>query len=107
MHSIEDVGRRIGERFHPQRIILFGSYAEGQPTEDSDVDLLVIMPFKGTPVDQSVEIRMTIRPPFPMDMLVRTPEKVHERLKLGDPFIRAILTKGKVIYEDDRAGMGR
>lgn len=103
MHNIEDIGRRIGKRFHPQRIILFGSYAEGQPTDDSDVDLLVIMPFKGTPADQSVEIRMTIRPPFPVDLLVRTPEKVQERLKLGDPFMRVILKKGKVIYEDDRA----
>lgn len=103
IHNIEDIGRRIGEHFHPQRIILFGSYAEGHPTEDSDVDLLVIMPFKGTPADQSVEIRMTIRPPFPVDMLVRTPEKVQERLKLGDPFMRTILTKGRVIYEDTRA----
>lgn len=103
MHNIEDIGRQIGERFHPQRIILFGSYAEGRPTENSDVDLLVIMPFKGTPADQSVEIRMTIRPPFPVDMLVRTPEKVQERLKLGDPFMRTILTKGRVIYEDAHA----
>ena len=103
MHNIEDIGRQIGKHFHPQRIVLFGSYAEGRPTKNSDVDLLVIMPFKGTPADQSVEIRMTIRPPFPVDMLVRTPEKIQERLKLGDPFMRSILTKGRVIYEDDRA----
>ena len=52
IEQIEDVGRRIAERFHPERIVLFGSYAEGQPTEDSDVDLLVVMPTKGSPVDQ-------------------------------------------------------
>ena len=103
MRNIEDIGRRIGKRFHPQQIILFGSYAQGHPTEDSDVDLLVIMPFKGTPADQSVEIRMTIRPPFPIDLLVRTPEKVQERLNLGDPFMRVILKKGKIIYEDHHA----
>ena len=103
MHNIKEIGRQIGERFHPQRVILFGSYAEGRPTEDSDVDLMVIMSFKGTPVDQSVEIRMAIHPPFPVDLLVRTPDKIEERLKLGDPFTRAILTKGKVLYEDNHA----
>ena len=99
MKQIEDVGRQIGERFSPERVILFGSYAEGQPTEDSDVDLLVVMRTKGSPVDQSVEIRLAVRPPFPMDLLVRTPEKVRERLDMGDLFMRRILEKGRLLYE--------
>jgi len=94
MRQIEKVGKRIGERFRPHRVILFGSYAGGHPTKDSDVDLLIVMP-----VDQSVAIRLAIRPPFPLDLLVRTPKKVRERLKLGDPFMRHILSKGKVLYE--------
>jgi predicted nucleotidyltransferase len=97
--QIKAVGNQIAEHFHPQRIILFGSYADGHPTEDSDVDLLVIMPIKKSSVDQSVEIRMAIRPPFPVDLLVRSAEKVEERLKLGDSFMRSILQKGKVLYE--------
>jgi len=99
MKQIEDVGRQIGQRFSPERVILFGSYAEGQPTKDSDVDLLVVMRTKGSPVDQSVEIRLAVRPPFPMDLLVRTPEKVRERLDMGDPFMRRILEKGRLLYE--------
>jgi predicted nucleotidyltransferase len=99
MRQIEDVSRRIAQQFHPQRILLFGSYAWGSPSPDSDVDLLVILPFEGKPVAKSVEMRLKVRPPFPVDLLVRTPEKVQERLALGDPFIRSILEEGKVLYE--------
>ena len=99
MRQIEDVSRRIAQQFHPERILLFGSYAWGTPSPDSDVDLLVIIPFEGKPVAKSVEMRLKVRPPFPVDLLVRTPEKVRERLALGDPFIRSILEEGKVLYE--------
>jgi uncharacterized protein len=99
MKQIEDVGQQIGQRFNPERVILFGSYADGQPTEESDVDLLVIMPTNGSSVDQSVEIRLAVRPPFPMDLLVRTPEKMRERLEMGDSFMRRILEKGRLLYE--------
>lgn len=103
MEQIEDISRRIAEEYHPQCILLFGSYAWGTPSPDSDVDLLVILPFEGKAVAKSVEMRLKVRPPFPMDLLVRTPEKIRERLSLGDPFIRSILEKGKVLYEaDDR-----
>jgi len=101
MSEIEELGRRIGETFHPQRVVLFGSYARGNPTPDSDVDLLIIAPHEGKPVNKSVEIRMKIRPRFPVDLIVRTPEKVLERLKMGDDFIRDILETGKVLYEAD------
>lgn len=102
MRQIREVGQRIGKRFHPQRVILFGSYAYGRPTEDSDVDLLIVMPGQGSTVDQSVEISMAIRPSFPVDLLVRTPEKLQERLDMGDSFVRTILDEGKVLYEADQ-----
>ena len=102
MRKIRAVGQQIGRRFHPQRVILFGSYAYGRPTEDSDVDLLVVMPVQGSTIDQSVNIRMAVRPPFPMDLLVRTPEKIQERRDMGDPFVRTILDDGKVLYEADQ-----
>ncbi len=101
LHEIEEVSRRIAQYFRPQRIVLFGSYARGMATPDSDVDLLVVLPFEGKAVVKSVEIRLRVRPCFPMDLLVRTPEKVRERLALGDPFIRNILETGKVLYEAD------
>ncbi len=102
MRQIEDISRRIADEFQPESVLLFGSYAWGAPTEDSDVDLLVILPFDGKAVAKSVEMRLKIRPPFPVDLLVRTPEKIRERLMLGDPFIRSILEKGKVLYEAHR-----
>ncbi|MFW5769458.1 MAG: nucleotidyltransferase domain-containing protein [Spirochaetota bacterium] len=99
MNQIERFGRAIGHEFNPDRVILFGSYAAGAPTEDSDVDLLIVMPLEGKPVEKSVEIRMKLRPPFPVDLLVRSPEKIHERLAMGDCFMKEIVEQGKVLYE--------
>lgn len=96
--QIREVAQRIGKEFSPQRIILFGSYAYGNPTPDSDVDLLVITPFEGHWVNKAVEIQLKIRFPFPVDLLVRTPEKICERLEMGDGFMREIVTKGKLLY---------
>ena len=101
MKQIEEFGRRIGEEFGAERLILFGSYARGNASPDSDVDILVIGRFAGRSVDKSVEIRMKLRPDFPMDLLVRTPEKVRERIEMGDSFMREILDQGKVLYETD------
>ncbi len=101
MEQIQDVGHRIGREFHPNRVILFGSYAQGEATEDSDVDLLVVMPFEGRSVEKSVEVRLKIEFPFPVDLLVRTPETVRVRIAMGDDFIRNILQRGKVLYETD------
>jgi predicted nucleotidyltransferase len=103
LEQIQVFARRVGEEFSPQRVILFGSYAYGQPTPDSDVDLLVITPFEGSSVKKSVEIRLKLRPPFPMDLVVRTPEKIRERLEMGDGFMREIITNGKTLYEAKRS----
>jgi len=102
MNRINQFGRQIGHQFGAERVILFGSYAKGTTTEDSDVDLLVICPFEGRSVDQSVKIRMKLRPEFPVDLLVRTAQKVRQRLEMGDNFMREILEQGKVLYEADR-----
>ena len=102
MSQIEELGERIGREFGASRVVLFGSYARGVATEDSDVDLLVVLPFKGKSVHQSVQIRMRLRPAFPVDLIVRTPRNVRERIKMGDDFMREILQEGKVLYEADR-----
>jgi predicted nucleotidyltransferase len=99
MNEIERFGKEIGERFGAERVVLFGSYAGGTVTEDSDVDLLIVCPFEGRSVDKSVEIRLQLRPQFPVDLLVRTPEKVRQRIEMGDDFIKEILEEGKVLYE--------
>ncbi|MCG3160082.1 MAG: hypothetical protein JMDDDDMK_01115 [Acidobacteria bacterium] len=105
--KIFDLCEQIVRACSPQKIILFGSYAYGQPNEDSDVDLLVIMPFKCSPHQQAFNIRMKITPPMPMDLLVRTPEHVEERIRMGDFFMQEITEQGKVLYEADYAGVGK
>lgn len=100
--QIRDFGRRIGHEFGARKVVLFGSYAKGRPSPDSDVDIFVILPFQGKSVHQSVRIRLQLRPAFPVDLIVRTPDQVRKRLKMGDPFIREVLEEGKVLYEADR-----
>ena len=90
-------------RFQPWKIVLFGSYAYGQPTTDSDVDLLVIMPGRGRELKQAIDIRTRIDAPFPLDVLVRTPEFIRERLRERDMFVELVMTKGQVIYEKKHA----
>jgi predicted nucleotidyltransferase len=105
--NIVELAERIVQQFHPERIILFGSYAYGRPTADSDVDLLVILPFEGHPARKAAEIRTSIRAPFPMDLLVRTPQQVQRRVEQGDFFMREIMEKGKVLYEAPDQGVSR
>ena len=105
MRDIEEFGRSIGREFNAEKVLLFGSYAEGIPAEDSDVDILVIAPHEGRSVDTSVAIRLKLHPPFPLDLLVRTREKVAERVAGGDPFLGHILEHGKVLYEARDGGM--
>ena len=66
-----------------------------------DVDLLVILPFSGKSVNQSVQMRLQLRPDFPVDLIVRTPDKVRQRLEMGDCFMQEIFLEGKVLYEAD------
>jgi uncharacterized protein len=96
---IKQVCERIAERYKPERIILFGSHAYGQPTSESDVDLLVVMDFEGSPIQQAIKISRELGLVTPLDLLVRTPEQVQERLRIEDPFMREIVQRGKVLYE--------
>ena len=85
--------------FRPRRIILFGSYADGRATAQSDVDLLVVMPHRGHPIHKAVEILDQLDPKFAIDLLVRSPAEVRRRLTQQDWFMRAVVEKGKVLYE--------
>lgn len=98
-NQIKRLAEQIASEFHPDKIILFGSHAYGRPGPDSDVDLLVIMRFRGRPVRQAITILNKLNVLTPIDLLVRTPEQVQERLALGDQFMREIVERGKVMYE--------
>ena len=97
--EIRRIAQSIGRKFKPQKVYLFGSYAYGKPTIDSDVDLLVLMHTSLSNVVQAVQIRRMVDLPFPTDLLVRTPEQLAQRMEIGDDFIRDIVTKGIVLYE--------
>ena len=106
MRVIRRFARQVAERFHPDKIILFGSYAYGTPHADSDVDILVVMPARNQ-IDMSVKISLAIDPPFPLDIIVRTPKNMKWRLEEGDSFLREITSEGKVLYEKTDEGMGQ
>src|SRR5947209_9312077 len=98
MRVIRRFARQVAEHFRPEKIILFGSYAQGKPHADSDVDILVVMPARNE-IDQAVRIDRVIDPPFPLDLLVCTPKNLAWRLEEGDSFLRDIMAKGRVLYE--------
>lgn len=104
MQNIQRYCDAIAAVFKPQKIILFGSYAYGQPTEDSDVDVLVVMP-KSRRLGHrpALRIREKVEADFPVDVLVRDPAFISERLREGDCFLEEITGKGKVMYESGNA----
>jgi predicted nucleotidyltransferase len=99
MTEIQAVADRIARDFQPERIILFGSHAYGQPQPGSDVDLLVILAFEGKPFWKSLEILNGVNPRFPVDLLARRPEDTRRRYARGDPLIREALDRGVTLYE--------
>jgi uncharacterized protein len=105
LRVIRRFARQVAERFQPDKIILFGSHAYGTPHTDSDVDILVIVPTRNQ-LDQAVKISLAIDPPFPLDVIVRTPHAMRWRLAEGDSFLREVMSKGKVLYEKADRGMG-
>jgi uncharacterized protein len=92
----------IVREFHPERVILFGSHADGTPRKDSDVDLLIVMPHTVPAVEQAARIRRKLPAGFPLDLIVRSPRMVRKRLQMGDDFLRGILEHGKVLHEAGR-----
>src|SRR6186997_3230075 len=105
MRLIRRFARQVAERFQPDKIILFGSYAYGTPHEDSDVDILVIMPARNQ-LDQAVKISLAVDYHFPLDLLVRTPRNLAWRLAEGDSFLREVMDRGKVLYEKTDGRLG-
>ena len=105
--GIRDLCTRIVAQFKPERIILFGSHATGHPRPDSDIDLLVVLPFEGRGFRKSLEILNSVNPEFSVDLIARTPEDIARRYDEGDPMIREALDRGKLLYERDNQGVAR
>ena len=101
--QIRQLCARIAQEFKPEKIILFGSHAYGQPTPESDLDLLVVMQFEGDPLAQAVAMLNRLNVLVPIDLLVRTPEQIQQRLAMGDRFMGDIIERGQVMYEAHHA----
>ena len=97
--ALQEITRKIVEAFHPEKIVLFGSYASGDADADSDVDLLVIMETEARPAERSARIMRVCRPRYvAMDIIVRTPAEIADRLAAFDPFLEEVLDRGRVLY---------
>ena len=99
-HVIGDIVNRIASQFHPQKILLFGSHATGLASEDSDVDLLIVMDVPGSKRQKAVDIDIALQGvPVPTDIIVVTPEDMELGSHYSDTVIYDALTQGRVLYE--------
>lgn len=97
--QISEICQTIVEQFQPEKIILFGSYAYGQPHEWSDLDLLIIMDFEERAIDLAVELWQATKPKFPVDFIVKTSYEIRWRYQQFDPLVRVAIDQGKVLYD--------
>ncbi len=104
--QIQSVTDEIARKFRPDKIILFGSYAYGTPTEDSDVDLLVVMPLPNQGRGKASDIRLHLDISFPLDLVVCDPHYLRQRIEMNDFFLREVARKGKVLYAGAYAAVG-
>lgn len=96
---IKTITQKIVREFKPEKIILFGSYAWGQPGPDSDLDLFIIKESSDKRIERARKARSAIwGVGVPVDILVYTPEEIQRRVKKGDLFVKDIITKGRVLY---------
>lgn len=98
---IQNILRKIVAEYVPQKVILFGSHAYGEPGPDSDIDLLIIKETSERFIDRWVTVRRILSDPgrrVPIETLVLTPQEVSRRLAIGDQFVAEIIEKGEVLY---------
>lgn len=101
MKLIKIITQKIKENYHPEKIILFGSYAYGKPKKDSDIDLLIIKKTNARHIDRSTKIREILQEEnrlIAIEPLVYTPEEISQRLEIEDDFIKNIMDEGTILY---------
>jgi len=98
---IQKIAEKIKQEYNPEKIIIFGSYAWGNPDKDSDIDLFIVKNTDEKPRDRRMRVRKILDEEnaiFALDPLVYTPDETRNRLRLGDDFIKKIMDEGVVVY---------
>lgn len=97
---LKEITAKITNHLDAEKIILFGSYAYGKPKKNSDLDLFIIMESNERTANRRIKVSQLFWDrEMPMDFIVKTPSEIKQRLAIGDPFIKKILEKGKLLYE--------
>ncbi len=99
--TIAEILEGIIKGYKPKKVILFGSYAYGEPSEDSDIDLLIIKNTDKRPIDRWIEVKRLLRDKnrmLPVSPLVYTEKEIEERIAIGDFFVEEIFEKGELLY---------
>ncbi len=104
METIREMGKLIGQQFHPEKVILFGSYARGEATIHSDVDLMIVMDSDLPRFERSVAIREALahRWTEPVDLIVRSPQVFEENKDVQYTLEFEATRDGVVLYEEKR-----
>lgn len=96
---VDEIVERIVSRYKAEKVILFGSVAQGKEDEQSDFDFLIIkkdIPQRG--IDRMREVREVVKPAVAADFLVYSPEEVEKLIEAGDPFLKSVVAEGRVLY---------
>ncbi|MEK6861138.1 MAG: nucleotidyltransferase domain-containing protein [Nanoarchaeota archaeon] len=96
--QIDSIKNQLIKKYKPEKIILFGSGASGQMGPDSDLDFFIVKDDKKDPYKRIVEVYGLVDKDIAADFIIYTPEEFSERLRLGDPFIKSIVSEGRVLY---------
>ena len=96
---VQTMADRIVDRFTPQKVIIFGSWARGETVPDSDLDFLVVMPYQGSKRDCQVSIRRELKDfGIPKDIIVLSPDEFQQKGDLNGSIYKTAITEGKVLY---------
>ncbi|HDZ18491.1 hypothetical protein LCGC14_2095740 [marine sediment metagenome] len=100
---LNEIIEKLKRKYKPIKVILYGSYARGSPRDDSDIDLLILKKTNERRIERIVKVKKIIYNPerkIPISPLIYSPTELNERLEMGDDFIKEILKKGKILYEE-------
>jgi len=99
LRELDEISKRLIEKYDPDKIILFGSRAEGKDCAGSDIDLLIVKETEKRPLERRIEVETLLSDrSVPIDVLVYTPDEVRHLYSLGSPFIEEVMEKGRLLY---------